>query len=148
MPTHCIEQAPVPPPSYYRAQAQHARALHIDALTLIQSLHPAFVVPLGRAIGASALSAALRELKAAGANPSSCELRQSKYLNNVIEQDHRFIKRLTKPGMGFFRFETAWRTLQGYETMNMFRKGQIQGVGTRDSVRQAMFIAERFGVAI
>ena len=39
MPTHCIEQAPVPPPSYYRAQAQHARALHIDALTLIQSLH-------------------------------------------------------------------------------------------------------------
>jgi len=33
-----------------------------------------------------------------------CELRQVKYLNNLIEQDHRFIKRLTKPGMGFFSF--------------------------------------------
>ena len=42
--------------------------------------------------------------------PASCELRQVKYLNNFIEQDHRFIKRLTKPGMGFFSFETAWRT--------------------------------------
>ena len=43
----------------------------------------------------------------------SVELRQVKYLNNLIEQDHRFIKRLVKPGMGFFSFETAWQTLQG-----------------------------------
>jgi transposase, IS6 family len=42
--------------------------------------------------------------------PVSCELRQSKYLNNLIEQDHRFIKRLVKLGMGFFSPETAWRT--------------------------------------
>jgi transposase, IS6 family len=42
--------------------------------------------------------------------PDACELRQSKYLNNLIEQDHRFIKRLVKLGMGFFSFETAWRT--------------------------------------
>jgi len=60
--------------------------------------------------------------------PDPCELRQSKYLNNLVEQDHRFIKRLVKLGMGFFSFETAWSTLQGYETMNMFRKGQIGGV--------------------
>jgi hypothetical protein len=39
MPTHCDEQAPVPPPSYYRAQAQRARALRLHALTLIQTLH-------------------------------------------------------------------------------------------------------------
>ena len=78
----------------------------------------------------------------------SCELRQNKYLNNLIEQDHRFIKRLIKPGMGFFHFETAWRTLQGYETMNMLRKRQIQEVGRRDSVCQATFIAQLFGVAI
>jgi IS6 family transposase len=48
-----------------------------------------------------------------------------KYLNNLIEQDHRFIKRLTKPGMGFFSFETASRTLQGYEAYNVIRKGQL-----------------------
>lgn len=67
---------------------------------------------------------ALNELKAAGDVSARCELRQSKYLNNLIEQDHRFIKRLVKPGMGFFSFETAWRTLQGYEMINMIRKGQ------------------------
>jgi transposase, IS6 family len=77
-----------------------------------------------------------------------CELRQSKYLNNLVEQDHRFIKRLVKPGMGFFSFETAWRTLQGYEAMNMIRKGQMQGVEKGDSPSQATFIAELFEVAI
>ena len=68
------------------------------------------------------------ELKAERHIPEGCELRQVKYLNNMIEQDHRFIKRLTKPGMGFFSFETAWRTLQGFEVMNMIRKGQVRGV--------------------
>lgn len=47
------------------------------------------------------------------------ELRQNKYLNNRIEQDHRFIKRLVKPGMGFGSFNTARRTIKGYEIMNM-----------------------------
>jgi IS6 family transposase len=53
---------------------------------------------------------AIVDLKAAGVLPKSVELRQVKYLNNLVEQDHRFIKRLTKPGMGFFSFVTAWRT--------------------------------------
>jgi IS6 family transposase len=53
------------------------------------------------------------EMQAAGDLVASCELRQSKYLNSLVEQDHRFIKRLVKPGMGFFSFKTAWRTLQG-----------------------------------
>lgn len=88
------------------------------------------------------------ELKAEGLLPQLCALRQSKYLNNLIEQDHRFIKRLVKPGMGFFSFETAWRTLQGYEMLNMIRKGQMQGVNKGDSLCQARFIAELFGVAI
>jgi transposase-like protein len=74
------------------------------------------------------------------------ELRQVKYLNNLIEQDHRFIKRLTKPGMGFFSFETAWRTLQGYEMMNMLRKGQIQGVDKGDVQGQAALVARLFEV--
>jgi transposase, IS6 family len=66
---------------------------------------------------------AIADLKAAGTLPEAVELRQVKYLNNLIEQDRRFVKRLTKPGMGFFSFETAWRTLQGFEVMNMIRKG-------------------------
>jgi transposase-like protein len=48
---------------------------------------------------------AIADLKAAGILPEHVELRQVKYLNNLIEQDHRFIKRLTKPGMGFFLLE-------------------------------------------
>src|SRR5947209_19556201 len=75
---------------------------------------------------------AFAELKAEGRIPESCELRQVRYLNNLVEQDHRFIKRLTKPGMGFFSMETAWRTLQGYEVMNMIRKGQVQRVDKGD----------------
>ena len=50
---------------------------------------------------------AVDELKAEEGLPESLELRQNKYLNNRVEQDHRFIKRLTKPGMGFHSFNTA-----------------------------------------
>ena len=80
--------------------------------------------------------------------PATCELRQSKYLNNLIEQDHRFMKRLVKLGMGFFSFETAWRTLQGYEAMSMLRKGQMYGTEKGDSLKQAAFVASLFGVAV
>ncbi len=91
---------------------------------------------------------AFKELKAEGIMPNPCELRQRKYLNNLVEQDHRFIKRLVKLGMGFFSFETAWRTLQGYEAINMLRKGQMRGIEKGDSVKQAAFIASLFGVAV
>lgn len=91
---------------------------------------------------------AFKGLKAERVMPDGCELRQSKYLNNLVEQDHRFIKRLVKLGMGFFSTETAWRILQGYETMNMRRSGQIESIGKRDSMKQAAFIASLFGVAV
>jgi len=90
---------------------------------------------------------AIADLKTAGLLPESCELRQVKYLNNLIEQDHRFIKRVTEPGMGFFSFETAWRTLQGFEIMNMMRKGQLQGVDKGDVRGQVALVANIFGVA-
>ena len=79
--------------------------------------------------------------------PEAVELRQVKYLNTVVEQDHRFIKRLVKPGMGFFSVETAGRTLQGYEVMHMLRKGQVRGVSKGDISEQVSFIASLFGVA-
>ncbi len=94
---------------------------------------------------------ALGELKAEGIVPESCELRQVKYLNNIVnnivEQDHRFIKRLVKPGLSFFSVETAWRTLQGYEAVNMRRSGQMRGVEKGDSMGQVAFISSRFAGA-
>nr|WP_236065331.1 transposase [Reticulibacter mediterranei] len=88
----------------------------------------------------------MADLKAAGVLPATVELRQVRYLNNLVEQDHRFIKRLTKPGMGFFSFETAWRTLQGYEIVNAMRKGQLQGVKKGDVRGQVALVAKLFGV--
>jgi transposase-like protein len=76
-----------------------------------------------------------------------CLLRQCKYLNNLVEQDHRFLKRRVNPGLGFGSFPTAWRTLQGYETMHMLRKGQLQGAERGDVLRQNRVIAQMFGLA-
>lgn len=77
-----------------------------------------------------------------------CELRQIKYLNNIVEQDHRFIKRRVKPGLGFYSFKTAWATLRGYEIMNMIRKGQIKGVAKGNILRQIKFIHQAFGLVV
>ena len=50
---------------------------------------------------------------------------QSKYLNNIVEQDHRFIKRITRPMLGFKAFYSAAATLAGVEAAHMICKGQI-----------------------
>ena len=54
---------------------------------------------------------------------------QVKYLNNIVEQDHRFIKKLTRPMQGFKSFAAAQATLAGIETAHMIRKGQLAGNG-------------------
>ena len=56
---------------------------------------------------------------------SFIEILQVKYLNNLIEQDHRFIKKITNPIMGFKAFHSAKATLDGIETVHMIRKGQL-----------------------
>ena len=94
----------------------------------------------------TAYPAAVGELKAGQALPLATKLRPSKYLNNLVEQDHRNIKRLVKAGLGFGSFQTAWRTLQGYEAMAMIRKGQIQGVGRNDITGQISFIHQLFSL--
>lgn len=58
------------------------------------------------------------------------EIRQVKYLNNILEQDHRFIKRITRPMMGFKAFYSAAATIAGIETAHMIRKDQIPANGT------------------
>ena len=57
------------------------------------------------------------------------EVLQVKYLNNIIEQDHRFIKRITRQMKGFKSFASAQATLAGIETAHMIRKGQLAGRG-------------------
>jgi transposase-like protein len=71
---------------------------------------------------------AVEELKEEGILSIAAQLRRCKYLNNIVEQDHRFIKRRINPGLGFFSFKTARRTIGGYETMNIIRKGQVEGI--------------------
>ena len=54
---------------------------------------------------------------------------QSKYLNNIVERDHRFIKWITRPMLGFQAFHSAAATLAGIETAHMTRKGQLAQTG-------------------
>ncbi len=63
---------------------------------------------------------------------NSIVVRQVKYLNNIVEQDHRAIKRVTRPMLGFKSFRSARNILAGIELMHMIRKGQcaIDGVTT------------------
>ena len=56
---------------------------------------------------------------------AAVELRQSKYLNNLVEQDHRAIKRRTRPMPGFKSFRSAVKIIAGIETMHMVKKGQL-----------------------
>ena len=90
---------------------------------------------------------AVEQMKEDGELWRRSRLRQAKYLNNIVEQDHRRVKRLVRPGLGFGSFWTARRTLAGYEVMAMMRKGQVRKVGGRDMRAQADFIAELLQVA-
>lgn len=60
------------------------------------------------------------------------EVCQVKYLNNIVEQDHRFVKRVTKPMLGFKTFRTARAVLAGIELMHMIRKGQLSAEKGKD----------------
>jgi IS6 family transposase len=90
---------------------------------------------------------AFEALRQDGTLWETCTLRQCKYLNNVVEQDHRFLKRRVNPGLGFRAFLTAEQTIQGYETMYMLRKGQIKGLAKRDVLAQNHVINQLFGLA-
>jgi transposase-like protein len=69
-----------------------------------------------------------------------------KYLNNVIEQDHRFIKKV-RSSQCFKRFQTAERTLEGIEAINIMRKGQVKRLDRYDVVGQAKFVLSLFQIA-
>ncbi|MBD2786868.1 DDE-type integrase/transposase/recombinase, partial [Xenorhabdus sp. 3] len=71
---------------------------------------------------------AIRELKEEKCIPHSTPLRVKKYLNNIIEQDHRFIKKRIRNMLGLKSLQTATKIISGIEAMHMIKKGQtLQG---------------------
>jgi IS6 family transposase len=95
----------------------------------------------------SAYPLALDALHRDSSLPETCLLRQCKYLNNMIEPDHRFVKRRVNPGSGFGAFHTAQRTIQGYEAIHRLRKDQIEGIARRDVLAQNRVINQMLGLA-
>ena len=91
---------------------------------------------------------AIKELKSEKMLEEKSELRQVKYLNNRVEQDHRGVKRITNTGLGYKSFHTAWRTIRGIEIMHMINKGQVEGVSKKDVLGQKKFVESLFGIAV
>ena len=94
-----------------------------------------------------AYPAAIKALKQYGTLPKRVRLRQCKFLNNVIEQDHRNVKKRVWLAKGYGSFQSARRTLDGIETRHMIRKGRVRRVAKNDVVAEARFIAKIFGIA-
>jgi transposase-like protein len=89
---------------------------------------------------------AVNELKNDRILPQNVNLRQIKYLNNIVEQDHRSIKRIVRPMLGFQSFNTAIKTLKGIEIMHMIKKGQVDTLN-RCVLAEVNFINKLFGIA-
>src|SRR5438105_15452363 len=87
--------------------------------------------------GSAANEAAIKSYNAE--HGTAIEIRQIKYLNNIVEQDHRGVKRITRPMLGFKAFDAAQSTLAGIELMHMLRKGQLA-----DGVEQGLTTTEQF----
>jgi transposase, IS6 family len=91
--------------------------------------------------------AAITELKSVNELDSTVRHVMKKRRNNIIESDHRFIKRRIRQSQWFQEFHSAQRTIAGYESMHMIRKGQIRYVRRGDPVAQSKFVQNLFGVA-
>ena len=88
----------------------------------------------------------IAELKRTGELGRRCRCRPIRYLNNIVEQDHRAIKRRVRASQGFRAFHSAGRTLQGIETMHMIRKGQVRWLPKDDIAGQAAFVSRLLGL--
>jgi IS6 family transposase len=97
--------------------------------------------------GHAAYPPAIADLKASGELGRRCQCRSSPYLNNVLEQDHRFVRKRIVASLWFRSVEGALRTIAGYEAMNMIRKGQVRWLAKGDVVGQVRFIERTFGMA-
>ena len=97
--------------------------------------------------GHPAYASAIGELKREGELGRNCRCRPSPYLNNIIEQDHRFVKKRVVASQGFRSAGGALSSIAGYEAMNIIRKGQIRWLPKGDVVGQKQFIERVFGIA-
>jgi transposase-like protein len=97
--------------------------------------------------GHAAYPQAIRELKASGELGRQCRCRPTPYLNNVLEQDHRFVKKRMAASLWFRSVDGALRTIAGYEAMNVIRKGQIRWLAKTDVRGQVHYIEQIFGIA-
>ena len=97
--------------------------------------------------GHPAYASAIGELKQAGALGRNCRCRPSQYMNNIIEQDHRFVKKRVVASQGFRSADGALSSIAGYEAMNIIRKGQIRRLAKGDVVGQKRFIERILGIA-
>jgi transposase-like protein len=86
-------------------------------------------------------------LKSAGELGRHCRCRTAPYLNNIIEQDHRFIKKRVTASLDSESVEGACRTIEGYEAMHTIRKRQVRWVAKGDTIAQRQFIHKIFGIA-
>ena len=96
--------------------------------------------------GHPAYARAITELKQSGELGRRCRCRTSPYMNNIIEQDHRFIKKRITASLGFRSVQGALRTIEGYEAMHAIRKGQIRWLKKGDAIGQRQFIHTVFGI--
>ena len=110
-----------------QADARRPRVINVDG-------HPAY-------------PGAIEELKRSGDLGRNCRCRRTPYLNNILEQDHRFVKKRMLSSQWFRSVDGALSTIAGYEAMNIVRKGQIRWLPKADILGQAQFIDRTLGVA-
>jgi IS6 family transposase len=97
--------------------------------------------------GHPAYASANAGLKQSGEPTKRCCCRPSPYMNNVVEQDHRFIKKRIAAGLWFRSVSGALNTIAGYEAMHMIRKAQIRWLAKNDLLEQVTFIHGILGIA-
>ena len=90
---------------------------------------------------------AINELKNDKILPKNVGIRQIKYLNNIIEQDHRSIKRIVNPMLGFQSFRSANKTLKGIEAMNIIKKRQVNNLNY-SVLNEVKYINQLFSIVL
>ena len=98
-------------------------------------------------IGVNGHPSAIEQLKRSSELGQMCRCRRAPYLNNIVEQDHRFVKKRIIASQWFRSLDGALNTIAGYEVMNIIRKGQIRCLAENDVVGQTRFIERTFGIA-
>src|SRR5579862_3649368 len=96
--------------------------------------------------GHPAYARAIAEMKATGELGQRCRCRPVASLNNILEEDHRFVKKRIAASLWFRSVKGALNTIAGYESVHMIRKGQVKWLAKGDVIGQIRFIHQIFGV--